>query len=218
MRCPGIGFTSASCSATSTQNGVRLPGLRLARIEPGRRDRHIHREPHLAFGLGLRHPRTNPARRISRQRRRSRPRRASLHRLSLDFPRLHATGERPLAPRPLALDMISTVGCGPAVATASPLLQLYVFERRRPRKRIDLRRPGSSTPARSPSARIIPDRREAQRARAACSGFRPASRPASRDRFRSTASCTAHRYLAIRHTHKCRRSARSPPCGSRRCR
>ena len=54
MCWPGIGFTSASCSAYMHPERRQVAGAGLARIEPGRRDRHVDREPHLAFGLGLR--------------------------------------------------------------------------------------------------------------------------------------------------------------------
>ena len=57
MRFPGIGFTSASCSAYSTQNGVRIAWGGLPRVQPGRRHGHVKRKPHLAFGFGLAPPR-----------------------------------------------------------------------------------------------------------------------------------------------------------------
>jgi len=50
MRLPGIGFTSASCSAYSIQNGVRLSGTP-PRIQPGPAPRSRKRKPHLAFRL-----------------------------------------------------------------------------------------------------------------------------------------------------------------------
>ena len=52
MRLPGIGFTSASCSAYITQNGVSTPTTSPGSNHAGG-ERHVERPAHLALGLGL---------------------------------------------------------------------------------------------------------------------------------------------------------------------